>query len=71
MSENMFMEEEFFDTWWKDDGIRLLLPDGQIPGLEDYVKAAYLAGYKKRIKMEQTIQKLRNKESEINHIFEK
>jgi len=59
MPMNMSMEEDFFDIWWRRDGARLLLPDGQIPRLEDYVKVAFLAGYRKRVAIEKTINELR------------
>lgn len=59
MPMNVSMEEDFFDIWWRRDGARLLLPDGQIPQLEDYVKAAFLAGYRKRVAIEKTINELR------------
>lgn len=56
---NMSMEEDFFDIWWRREGARLLLPDGGIPSLEDYVKAAFLAGYRKRVAIEKTINELK------------
>jgi hypothetical protein len=56
---NVSMEEDFFDIWWRREGSRLLLADGKIPNLEDYVKAAFLAGYRKRVAIEKTINELR------------
>jgi hypothetical protein len=53
------MEEYFFDIWWRQEGARMLLPKGGIPSLADYVKSAYLAGYRKRVSIQKTIHEIR------------
>jgi hypothetical protein len=53
------MGNEFFDRWWKTEGCRLLVADKTAPNLQDYAKAAYLAGYRKSKTLHDHIQRMR------------
>lgn len=57
---NKHMVSDFFATWWQRQGSRLIVANKTAPGLEDYVMAAFMAGYKKRDDMQETIKRLTN-----------